>query len=85
MTVSVLGATGLAQTAQAFEGNMLGELLKPMFDTVDSAHGALGGGDGEATWRPMLTEQIGKQIAAHGGLGLAASVMRQMLQMQEQS
>ncbi len=73
----------LARAAQAFEANALNELLNPMFDTVDSAHGAFGGGDGEAEWQPMLVDAIAKQIAAHGGLGLAAPVLRQMMQMQE--
>ena len=54
-----------------------------MFDTVDSAHGAFGGGDGETAWRPMLVDAMAKAIAAHGGLGLAAPVLRQMMQMQE--
>ena len=85
MSMAILGAPALAQAAQAFEANAIGQLLKPMFDTVDSAHGPMGGGDGEATWRPMLTEEIAKHIAAHGGLGLAAPVLRQMLHMQETS
>lgn len=83
MIGTMLNSASLPQAAQAFEANMLGELLKPMFDTVDSAHGLFGGGDGEATWRPMLTEQLAKHIAAHGGLGLAGPVLRQMLQAQE--
>lgn len=78
----MLAAAGPAQAAQAFEANVLGELLKPMFDTVDSAHGLFGGGDGEATWRAMLTEEIGKHIASHGGLGLASQVLSQMLHVQ---
>ena len=56
-----------------------------MFDTVDSAHGAFGGGDGEAAWKPMLVDAVAKQIAAHGGLGLAAPVLRQMMLMQEKA
>ncbi len=83
MIGTMLSSASLPQAAQAFEANMLGELLKPMFDTVDSAHGLFGGGDGEATWRPMLTEQLAKHIAAHGGLGLAGPVLRQMLHAQE--
>jgi flagellar protein FlgJ len=75
----------LVKAAQAFEASTLNELLQPMFDTVDSAHDAFGGGDGEAAWRPMLVEAMAKNIAAHGGLGLAAPVLRQMMQMQEQS
>jgi flagellar protein FlgJ len=73
----------LVQAAQAFEATTLNELLKPMFETVDSSHGAFGGGDGESAWRPMLVEAMAKQIAAHGGLGLAGPVLRQMMQMQE--
>lgn len=83
MTLSVLAASTPAQAAQAFEANLIGEMLKPMFATVDSAHGPFGGGEGEATWRQMLTEEMGKHIAAHGGLGLAQHVLRQMLQVQE--
>lgn len=73
----------MVKAAQAFEATTLNELLQPMFETVDSAHGAFGGGDGEAAWRPMLVEAMSKQIAANGGLGLAAPVLRQMMQMQE--
>ncbi len=52
----------------------LGQMLQPMFDTVDTAHGAFGGGDGEQAFRPMLVTEIAKQLAAHGGLGLARPV-----------
>ena len=34
----------------------------------------------EATWRPMLVDAIGKQMAAHGGIGLAVPVFNAMLQ-----
>ena len=74
---------GAAAAAQAFEANVLGRLFAPMFDTLDSNGGAFGGGAGEAAWRPMLTEAIGQQAAAHGGIGLAAPVLHQMLAAQE--
>jgi Rod binding domain-containing protein len=73
----------LVRAAQAFEATALNEMLAPMFDTVDTAHGAFGGGEGEQAWRPMLIDAIAKQIAAHGGLGLAGPVLRQMMSMQE--
>ncbi len=73
------------KAAQEFEAMALGALLAPMFDTVDGAHGAFGGGEGEATWRPMLTQEIAHGLAAHGGLGLAGPVYRQMLRLQESS
>jgi flagellar protein FlgJ len=71
------------KSAKDFEAMTLGELLGPMFDTVDSAHGMFGGGAGEATWRPMMTQELAKQIAAAGGLGLAVPVFHQILHMQE--
>ena len=71
------------KAAQDFEAMTLGEMLKPMFDTVDTAHDQFGGGAGEATWRPMLVQAMAKQMAAHGGVGIAVPVFQQMLRMQE--
>ncbi len=71
------------KTAQDFEALTLGQLLAPMFQTVDTAHGPFGGGDGEAAWQPMLTQEFAKTMARHGGLGLAVPVFHQMLHLQE--
>ena len=73
----------LWQSAQDFEAMAIGQLLQPMFNTVDTAHSAFGGGEAEGTWRPMLIDAIGKQMAAHGGIGLAAPVFNAMLRAQE--
>jgi Rod binding domain-containing protein len=54
-----------------------------MFDTVNTANGFFGGGSGEEAWKPMLVQEIAKQIAAHGGLGLAKPVYDAMQRMQE--
>ena len=89
MDVSPPGASAqadprnFAKAAQDFEAMAIGQLLAPMFDTVDTAHGLFGGGEGEQTWKPMLVAELGKHIAAHGGFGLAAPVMAAMLRMQE--
>ena len=74
----------LAKTAREFEATILGQLLQPMFDTVDTAHGLFGGGDGEAQWKPMLVNEIAKQITAGGGLGIGRDALAQMIHMQEQ-
>lgn len=73
------------KAAQQFEAMAIGQMLAPMFDTVDAAHGPFGGGDAEAAWRPMLVDALGKQIAAQGGLGLAQPVYDAMLRAQEAS
>ena len=72
----------IAKAAHDFEAMAIGQLLQPMFDTVDSAHGAFGGGSGEEAWKPMLVQAFAKQIEAHGGLGLAKPVYDAMLRMQ---
>jgi Rod binding domain-containing protein len=73
----------LWRAAQDFEAMALGQLLAPMFDTVDMSNSAFGGGEAEAAWRPMLVDAIGKQVATHGGLGLAAPVFAALLRSQE--
>jgi flagellar protein FlgJ len=75
----------LWQAAKDFEAMALGQLLAPMFNTIDISHSAFGGGAAEATWRPMMVDAIGKQMAAHGGIGLATPVFTAMLHAQEQS
>jgi Rod binding domain-containing protein len=73
----------IAKAAQDFEAMAIGQLLQPMFDTVDTAHGLFGGGAGEEAWRPMLVQEIARQIEANGGLGLAKPIYDAMLRMQE--
>lgn len=73
----------LWKSARDFEAMALGEFLKPMFDTVDSKNNLFSGGEAEKTWKPMLVDEIGKQIAAHGGLGLAGPIHDAMLRIQE--
>ena len=71
------------KSAREFEAMAIGQLLQPMFETVDSAHSLFGGGSAEETWKPMLVNEIAKKIAANGGLGLARPVLAEMLRMQE--
>ena len=82
-TLAQPGVAKMWQTAKDFKAMALGEMLGPMFNTVDSARGLFGGGSAEQTWKPMLTQQLAKQMAASGGLGLAMPVFQQMLRMQE--
>jgi Rod binding domain-containing protein len=71
------------KAAQDFEAMALGEMLKPMFNTVDTSKGLFGGGVGEATWKPMMVEEMAKTIAQNGGVGIADEVLKEMLRIQE--
>jgi len=71
------------KAAQDFEAMAIGQLLEPMFSTVDTSQGMFGGGAGEQNFRPMLVTEMAKAVEQHGGLGLAGPVYAQMLKMQE--
>ncbi len=73
----------IQKAAQDFDAMALGQMLAPIFDTVEQSKGLFGGGDDEAAWKPLMVTEMAKHIAAHGGLGLARPVMQQMLRMQE--
>ena len=73
----------IERSAQEFEAMALGQLLTPMFDTVDGSKGPFGGGSGEAAWKPMMVTELAKSLAKQGSLGLAGPIMQQMLRMQE--
>lgn len=75
----------LWQAARDFEAMAIGQLLQPMFETIDVKHSPFGGGEAESTWRPMLVDAIARQMAAHGGIGLAVPVFNAMLRAQEQA
>lgn len=73
----------IMKSANNFEAMVVGQLLQPMFDTVNTAKNAFGGGVGEQAWKPMLVQEFAKQIEAHGGLGLGKPVYDAMIRMQE--
>ena len=74
----------LRRAAEDFTAVALNEMLKPMFDTQDGTDGPFGGGAGERAFKPMMVDEIAKQMAHGGGLGLAEPVYQQMLRLQEQ-
>jgi Rod binding domain-containing protein len=76
--ISSANGKEIATAAQDFEAMAIGQLLQPMFDTVDSAKSEFGGGAGEEAWKPMLIQEIAKHIAVHGGLGLADPIAHAM-------
>ena len=84
-TIPAVDTARLWQAARDFEAMAIGQLLQPMFATLDAGHAAFGGGEAEAAWQPLLVDAIGKQMAAHGGIGLAQPVYQALLHAQEQS
>ena len=67
--------------AQQFERMFMAEMLGPMFAGIET-DGPFGGGNAEATFRPMLIDQYADSIAKSGGVGIADQVMKEILKMQ---
>jgi flagellar protein FlgJ len=67
--------------AQQFERMFISEMLRPMFEGIET-DGEFGGGNAEATFRPMLIDQYSDAIAKGGGIGIADSVLKEILRMQ---
>ena len=57
-------------------------MMAPVFESLGEDP-VFGGGPGEQAYRGLLVQEYGKAVAATGRLGLADSVLRQMLQAQE--
>ncbi len=71
----------IADTAKAFEAQLLSLMMRPMFEGL-STPPPFGGGMGEDTYRSFLLDAFAKQTAKAGGIGIAGPVMREMLKLQ---
>jgi peptidoglycan hydrolase FlgJ len=70
------------KAAQDFEAVLLGQLSSMMLQTTPTDEN-FGGGQGEDMWRGMMADQLGREMAKSGGIGLATHVYDQMIRMQE--
>jgi Rod binding domain-containing protein len=78
-------ARRMRETAERFEASFLSQMMKPMFEGL-STDGLFGGGEAEATWRTFLIDEMANKTVRAGGIGLADTVMAEMIRMQaEQS
>ena len=75
-------AAAAKKAAQDFEAVFLNEFLGSMFEGVKT-DGQFGGGPGEEMFRSLLLDQYSRSLSAQGGFGLAASVQKQLIGLQE--
>jgi Rod binding domain-containing protein len=73
----------LRQQAEELEGVFLNTLMKQMFTSIKTDESVMGGGFAEETWRGMQAEQMAMTLTRSGGLGLAESLLPDLLAMQE--
>jgi len=68
-------------TAQDFEAVFLNSMFGQMFSGVNE--GPFGGGQAASTWRSFLTDEYAKNFAKAGGVGIADSVYKELIALQE--
>jgi Rod binding domain-containing protein len=73
----------IKKAAQDFEAMFMSSMLESMTAGIKTDK-TFGGGQGETMYRSLLNQEYGKAIASTGTLGLAASIEREMLRVQEQ-
>jgi flagellar protein FlgJ len=76
-------AAAIKKSAQDFEAMFMTSMLESMTAGMKPDK-MFGGGQGEQMYRSMLNQEYGKAVAATGTLGIADSIEREMLKMQEQ-
>ena len=73
----------MRQTAEEFEATFLSQMMKPMFEGLKT-DGPFGGGEAEGQWRSFMLDAMAKKTVAAGGIGLADTVMAEMIKMQSE-
>jgi peptidoglycan hydrolase FlgJ len=68
-------------TAQDFEAVFLNSMFGEMFTHVNE--GPFNGGQAANTWRSFLTDEYSKNFAKAGGIGIADSVYKELIALQE--
>jgi Rod binding domain-containing protein len=72
------------EAAQDFESVFIAEMIKPMFEGIET-EGPFGGGKGEEVFRGMLVQEYGKILSKSGSIGITNAVRDQMIAMQSQA
>ncbi len=72
----------IRRAAEEFESVFLSQMLAPMFEGLQT-DGLGGGGTGEEIFRPMLIERYAQSLTQAGGIGIADSIIRELMRMQE--
>lgn len=70
------------RAAEEFEAIFIAQMMAPMFEGINT-DGLGGGGMGEELFRPMLIERYAEALSQTGGVGIADSIVRELMRLQE--
>ena len=71
------------EAAIDFEAVFLNEMLKPMFEDVNSEDAAFGGSREEGIYQSMMIDKVSGSLAKSGGIGIAKHIEKELLRLQE--
>ena len=69
------------KAAKEFESVFLGQMVAQMYSGTE-AKGPFSGGFAEETYRSLLNQELGRQMSAGGGVGIADAVYAEILKLQ---
>ncbi|HZF33290.1 MAG TPA: rod-binding protein [Candidatus Angelobacter sp.] len=69
------------KSAKEFESVFLGQMVAQMYSGTE-AKGPFGGGFAEETYRSLFNQELGRQMSAGGGVGIADAVYAEILKLQ---
>tara|TARA_B100001778_G_C18241264_1_gene473559 strand:+ start:216 stop:578 length:363 start_codon:yes stop_codon:yes gene_type:complete len=69
------------ESAKEFEAIFISEMIKPMFEGLET-DGMFGGGQGEEIFRNLMFQEFGNNIANNNGVGIADHVKEQLIRIQ---
>lgn len=70
------------KAAEEFEAFFVSQMLNHMFSGIETDP-LFGGGQGETVFRSLMADEYAKAISRSGGIGLADSVMGEIIRLQE--
>lgn len=70
------------ETAKEFEAVFIGEMMKPMFEGIETENSMFGGGKGEEIFRNMMITEYGKMIAERDVTGIQTQVKNKLIELQ---
>lgn len=71
----------IVDAAREFEAVFISQMVKPMFEGIET-DGMFGGGKGEEVFRGLMIEQYGKEIADRDITGIQTQVMHKLIELQ---
>jgi len=79
--IQIKDKKNMEEVARDFEAVFIGEMIKPMFEGIETDD-IFGGGKGEEIFRGMMLQEYGKEIASKNITGIQTQVMNKLIEIQ---